>query len=1596
MTNTFDNQILRSNDFYDKVNTDIDRGFHFIPFIGSGVSSRSGIMMGKDFADYLAFVLVRCVETESKQRYVFRAPESSTHYRQIDLSQDGWPEKPLPNEVKAVENWVAKNYIRLKKKYSPNPNVNEDKSLSASLLKLEFVNSLYVPLCPQILYFKEDEYTHSQDEYVKKLFTVFNDKYGAFSLPRTDTVLPDSYEAVVEAGIRSLHDWRATLSFLARLKVIRNVNWPEQYRYLDLPNQVVIDSFNEQLVWNKKPNLSHFMLAHLMRPLRIRTFLTTNFDNLLEQAIKNIKTPVSVFDVRLNGSLPDSSLVKMENAIIKLHGSTIDTRADFSLDETPSRDELDTFYNYFSSEKPGSGCVPSQLLVMGFSGRDKRIIQVFRHLLQSSNELVIYWVAYSKTERQLLRNLFSEEHQQRVFTIFSTRQDLFLYELYQRLTLSLPPGGLSYELSQYVPPFYKNPEGVHDVEKLSPDRSFIKEKASLEKLRDYIVSPNDNDVTLPAGCKRYPFQGDFDVSQEKGICLALDSSSGVALPMKKLFHEITAKGLSAIWLELEDFISPHALASKILQVITLESGIGRNEHFGLDIETGQKLSEPFRKFVENYTDTLKIAVENWVIFLYGRNGPGGCSGWQNTYWAQSSYDELESLLRSLASLGFRIVYMPLSDVRFKRNEDKERFVTEQVNAVDQKTRPSDTSDRSDKDLALFKSVAGMPNLNQQDLTGISSYYKCSLPESVVDNRFTNGHQPTKFKSQFRTIFNKALSSTFLSEPNKLKVGVTGQIDPHKLRFLYASTLFRQSRHPSSLISEAVFPCPYKFNTEAIDNDFERSELTRKWFSQLEGDVFFKKPGGYAWMYRDVRLGVRHFLETVSHKAFIQEESGKNKMDYLFQRRARTHFWIGEWYLRVFHSVKHIGPLIESIYHRIACINFSRFAKPSNLQYDAKVNGKMIETPANAGAIYVYRFHLLHSAITELIKTLRQSRQTIESAGHGSQLKEVFMVDSLLEALGLYEHNHSKQSPIPNKSETYHIHKWMLKKVGIENHELSLPKAGQYVLSIASGQNKSATTTEDHSISLDASGFFADGSRFTNSIASLISLLEFEIIQLNRNLIVKSGSPSTKFPPDRIFKFTSPDLSKLEGQDYRYDPCVFLEPYQSWEETRKKFTKSLEKVFQANIDLYELQNDRASYEDNLSVQIKKFLDLTSEVSSKHNSKNNTALRSELVSLKQKWVIQLADNYMAIHALSMALNEYAYALVRRAKLEPRLDDVPKALTLANISQPQSARVLWVGVCGVCWMGQDLLKNLHPDYREQEMSLRFKFLTYYGLALANLGRFYEAQRRFNEATAFTAYSSDYDDNVNLSILRLRRSEAHILTAKKIDKYIAVIPKLKNFNPEKTISSVMKSEEIPYWMRNYRDLACSDALVALKRLYAVKVDDAVTCIDSAEHLLSEYDTSSHWWGHLHLLKLIVAQHGVEKFGYKPILFNKRRVPIQFITQSFNKGILISNNDPFRKLRLVDEFVRAVSKSVEDKSQIKNIIENLLQRHFNFSSSTLETLQSDTFAIALGFHKTRLKNKNPLYWKKNTSLRKYIRLVIKNIKTITKDDQIQNRIGIQ
>ncbi len=72
---------------------------------------------------------------------------------------------------------------------------------------------------------------------------------------------------------------------------------------------------------------------------------------------------------------------------------------------------------------------------------------------QGPEKPVVYWTCYSKWDVEKVERLFgAEEYSNRVRVTRCSRPDLLLYELYQRLVLSLPPGGLTYEFTQNVPP----------------------------------------------------------------------------------------------------------------------------------------------------------------------------------------------------------------------------------------------------------------------------------------------------------------------------------------------------------------------------------------------------------------------------------------------------------------------------------------------------------------------------------------------------------------------------------------------------------------------------------------------------------------------------------------------------------------------------------------------------------------------------------------------------------------------------------------------------------------------------------------------------------------------------------------------------------------------------------------------------------------------------------------------------------------------------------------------------------------------------------------------------------------------------------------
>ncbi|UUO06509.1 SIR2 family protein [Blastopirellula sp. J2-11] len=193
--------------------------------------------------------------------------------------------------------------------------------------------------------------------------------------------------------------------------------------------------------------------------MRIQTILTTNFDRLIEAAFTANDMALRVLPVSSKGSLPEPQTVASSNCIVKLHGEVQDTRADLTLDDEPSENDKENFVAYLTRgsghlSRIRSNSESKRLLVVGYSGADHRCVQMIKNWLESGVEKpIVYWICFSQWDVEKVNALFSSSiYENRVRVTQSSRPDLILHELYQRLQLCLPPGGLTYEFSHVVPP----------------------------------------------------------------------------------------------------------------------------------------------------------------------------------------------------------------------------------------------------------------------------------------------------------------------------------------------------------------------------------------------------------------------------------------------------------------------------------------------------------------------------------------------------------------------------------------------------------------------------------------------------------------------------------------------------------------------------------------------------------------------------------------------------------------------------------------------------------------------------------------------------------------------------------------------------------------------------------------------------------------------------------------------------------------------------------------------------------------------------------------------------------------------------------------
>ncbi|MDB6155526.1 MAG: hypothetical protein JWL90_3979, partial [Chthoniobacteraceae bacterium] len=460
-------EYLSSHDFTQWACEQVRDGYGFVPLVGSGISTKSGILMGVEFTDYLTWTVYRCVAWPGKDQDGHR----------LDLRSDGWPRQPRPAEMRHAKKWVWRLFEEACRHCGLEP--SQAKEFECCVKSVALVNgsaggvpfeaALRRPLVPAALKCAE---TVVDDQPIKTFFrTLQHDEYLKTFRGDPETS-PTSRRYIEESAVRALHDWRSTLEFLSRLRLHND----EHLCLEDAPSQAVVDSFNLHITRGRRPNLAHGMLCHLAARARMRTILTTNFDTLIEDAFAQIGESCAVFPVSLNGDLPPPDSVHAQNCIVKLHGGVAETRANHSLDEPPSDEDKRRFFHYIRGRYPDeskseSGFLPSNLLICGYSGSDMRCVHMIKYVLDSDPEAQVFWICHSHRDVERLYTLFAADgyeiaanlrvlHEQsasgklkaRVIATVSPRTDLLLYEFYQRLTLTLPRGGFNFPLSHNVPP----------------------------------------------------------------------------------------------------------------------------------------------------------------------------------------------------------------------------------------------------------------------------------------------------------------------------------------------------------------------------------------------------------------------------------------------------------------------------------------------------------------------------------------------------------------------------------------------------------------------------------------------------------------------------------------------------------------------------------------------------------------------------------------------------------------------------------------------------------------------------------------------------------------------------------------------------------------------------------------------------------------------------------------------------------------------------------------------------------------------------------------------------------------------------------------
>lgn len=491
-------------------------------------------------------------------------------------------------------------------------------------------------------YPRTDAWPQLQNIRLQDAHHAFDEIVAEIHKKRESTYSAENESQVFEEAIGALADWRSLLLFLSRLEYFPEVTAQSTENHntyilrLGPPDYDVIDSFFHHITTGKRPCLVHSMIAQLASPMRFEVVLTTNLDELTEEAFREAGEPLDPVEVHLSAGIPTASSNR-DRILIKLHGGRYGVRADYSLDDEPSLKEKENFRSYFWRNTRVSTIdahlkfsnsendIKNHAFILGTSGNDRRVIELLKytvkHLPQDqpydsasdqtteNKECInghnappkIFWVCYTARDQKEVKAAFQDSGAE-VYTVTHAFLGAFLLQLFQTVTCSLPPKSAPFPSSASFsfPPGDLTPESIQHLNNLI--------HAGIDQSGKEISQTADS-----------LFHDEKRVHTEKTReCRLLRLTAppghhGVVSKGIHHFYRAMSKQRQCVWMSMEHIGSTDELFEILTDAVAKTAGLSDWMPIVL-YDQSEKAVREIRRLTQGRKE--------WVIFIDARDGAG--------------------------------------------------------------------------------------------------------------------------------------------------------------------------------------------------------------------------------------------------------------------------------------------------------------------------------------------------------------------------------------------------------------------------------------------------------------------------------------------------------------------------------------------------------------------------------------------------------------------------------------------------------------------------------------------------------------------------------------------------------------------------------------------------------------------------------------------------------------------------------------------------------------------------------------------------------------------------------------------------------------